>query len=175
MEMDRAGRVRVVAPLRRVSGGLDEFDIARLVATGAPIDAYGVGTRMGVSSDAPSLDSAYKLVAYADRPVMKLSVGKETAPGPKQVYRYPDHRDDIIALRDEPPLEGARALLVPVMRGGRRTGAPERIAEMRERFVAATAALPEPARRVHDPIPPVATFSQAVQSTAARIREQHRH
>ncbi len=57
------------------SGGLDEYAIAGLVADQAPIGAYGVGTKMGVSADAPSLDSAYKLVAYAGRPVMKLSPG----------------------------------------------------------------------------------------------------
>ena len=71
------------------SGGLDEYAIADLVAAGAPIDAYGVGTKMGVSADAPYLDSAYKLVAYAGRPVMKLSPGKVTQPGAKQVYRGP--------------------------------------------------------------------------------------
>ena len=65
-----------------------------------PIDAYGVGTKMGVSADAPFLDSAYKLVTYAGRPVMKLSPGKATAPGAKQVYRGPD--GDVVALRDEP-------------------------------------------------------------------------
>lgn len=67
------GRAKIVA-----SGGLDETDIARLADHGAPIDVYGVGTRMGVSADAPSLDSAYKLVAYEHRPVMKLSEGKAT-------------------------------------------------------------------------------------------------
>ena len=56
-----------------VSGGLDEYDLERLRNAHAPIDAAGIGTRMGVSSDAPSLDSAYKLVAYAGRPVCKLS------------------------------------------------------------------------------------------------------
>ena len=82
------------------SGGLDEHAIAALVADQAPIDAYGVGTKMGVSADAPYLDSAYKLVAYAGRPVMKLSQGKATWPGAKQVYRGPG--GDVLALRDEP-------------------------------------------------------------------------
>ena len=71
------------------SGGLDEYAIADLVAGGAPVDAYGVGTKMGVSADAPCLDSAYKLVAYACLPVMKLSPGKVSQPGAKQVYRGP--------------------------------------------------------------------------------------
>jgi nicotinate phosphoribosyltransferase len=66
------------------SGGLDEHAIADLVARRAPIDAYGVGTKVGVSADAPYLDTAYKLVAYGGRPVMKLSPGKITAPGPSR-------------------------------------------------------------------------------------------
>jgi nicotinate phosphoribosyltransferase len=68
-------RTRIAA-----SGGLDEYEIAELTATGAPIDFYGVGTRMGVSADAPYLDSAYKLVSYRDRPVMKVSAGKAIPP-----------------------------------------------------------------------------------------------
>jgi nicotinate phosphoribosyltransferase len=84
--LDQAGleQVRIFA-----SGGLDEHAIADLAACRAPIDAYGVGTKVGVSADAPYLDTAYKLVAYAGRPVMKLSPGKITAPGPKQVFRGP--------------------------------------------------------------------------------------
>lgn len=105
------------------SGGLDEYRIADLVAAGAPIDAYGVGTRVGVSWDAPSLDSAYKLVAYDGRPVMKLSTGKATAPGAKQVYRSTDGDYDVLALAEEPaPDAGFEPLLVTVMAAGRRTG-----------------------------------------------------
>ena len=92
------GRARIVA-----SGGLDEGAISGLVARGAPIDAYGVGTRMGVSADAPSLDSAYKLVAFGDRSVMKLSVGKVTDPGVKQVFRgAAPGTGDVLGLRDQP-------------------------------------------------------------------------
>ena len=69
------------------SGGLDEHDIAALVAAGAPIDAFGVGTRLNVSADAPSLDLVYKLVRYGDRDVLKLSEGKETWVGAKALYR----------------------------------------------------------------------------------------
>src|SRR5688572_19779489 len=70
-----------------VSGGLDEDAIDRLLAASAPIDAFGVGTRMNVSADAPYVDMAYKLVRYDSRDVSKLSPGKETWPGEKQVYR----------------------------------------------------------------------------------------
>ena len=70
------GRVRILA-----SGGLDEYAVAELRAAGAPIDLFAVGTKVGVSADAPSLESAYKLVAYAGRSRMKLSEGKVTLPG----------------------------------------------------------------------------------------------
>ena len=73
--LDEAGlpEVRIV-----VSGGLDEHRIADLVAAGAPVDVAGIGTRLGVSADAPYLDTVYKLVAYDGRPVAKLSASKET-------------------------------------------------------------------------------------------------
>jgi nicotinate phosphoribosyltransferase len=68
-----------------VSGGLDEYAVDELVLGGAPVDVYAVGTKIGVSADAPYLDTAYKLVEYDGRPVMKLSTAKVTLPGPKQV------------------------------------------------------------------------------------------
>jgi len=103
------------------SGGLNEDEIARLVAAGAPIDGFGVGTDMGVSRDAPSLDIAYKLVEYAGRGRMKLSTGKVLLPGRKQICRVErdgmaDH--DVLGRRDEPPC--GRALLQQVMAGGAR-------------------------------------------------------
>jgi nicotinate phosphoribosyltransferase len=78
--LDDAGRsaTRIVA-----SGSLDEYRIADLLGRGAPIDAFGVGTRMGVSADAPSLDSAYKIVEYDGRPVLKLSSGQSTLARPE--------------------------------------------------------------------------------------------
>ena len=70
-----------------VSGGLDEYDLQRFAVSRAPIDAAGVAHQMGVSGDAPSLNSAYKLVVYDGRPVLKLSAGKMTMPGANQVHR----------------------------------------------------------------------------------------
>ena len=69
------------------SGGLDEIDIARLVDAGAPIGGFGVGTKLEASSSAPFLDMAYKLVELDGRPVLKLSAGRATLPGRKQVWR----------------------------------------------------------------------------------------
>ncbi len=116
--LDEAGltEVKIFA-----SGGLDEYEVERLVASGAPTDAFGVGTRMVVSRDAPDLDMAYKLVEYAGTGRRKTSEGKESYPGRKQVFRTIDSGvmvGDVIALADE-QLPG-QPLLVPVMRGGKR-------------------------------------------------------
>ncbi|WP_446215078.1 nicotinate phosphoribosyltransferase [Micromonospora sp. IBHARD004] len=171
--LDGAGltQAKIVA-----SGSLDEDVIAALVAQGAPIDAYGVGTRMGVSFDAPSLDSAYKLVAFGDRPVLKLSPGKATLPGPKQVFRDPTGASgDVVGLRDEPPPAGREPLLVPVMRGGRRVEAADPAGEVqaaRRRFDADLAWLPEAARRLADPTPLTATVSPGLTELRDRVTAQ---
>jgi nicotinate phosphoribosyltransferase len=149
------------------SGGLDEHAIAALVARGAPIDAYGVGTKMGVSADAPYLDSAYKLVAYAGRPVMKLSQGKATWPGAKQVHRGP--AGDVLALRDEPGPPSHQPLLVPVMRGGRRLGPPEPLAQARQRCAASLAWLPPAARTLRGPRPVPVTISPPLAALRRRL------
>ena len=104
------------------SSGLDEDVIDDLVTRGAPITGFGVGTKMGVSEDAPSLDIAYKLCAYAGEGRVKLSTGKPILPGRKQVFRIEENGRavrDVIARADE-VLDG-RPLLRLVMQGGRRT------------------------------------------------------
>jgi len=154
------------------SGGLDEYAIADLVARGAPIDAYGVGTKMGVSADAPYLDSAYKLVAYAGRPVMKLSPGKATQPGAKQVHRGPD--GDVLALREEPAPPGHEPLLVPVMRGGRLLTAPEPLAAARRRCAADLDWLPPGAKDLHAPEPVPVTISPRLERLRGRLERNLR-
>jgi len=151
------------------SGGLDEFAIADLRAAEAPIDAYGVGTKMGVSEDAPSLETVYKLVAYDGRPVMKLSPGKETAPGPKQVFRSPG--GDVIGLREEHPPAGAEAVLVPVMRAGRRMHR-ESVEDARRRFESDLSVLPSTARRVRDPVPPEVGHSADAEALTTAVRHE---
>lgn len=103
------------------SSGLDEFEIARLVGAGAPIDGFGVGTKLAVSDHAPHIDMAYKLVEYDGQPRMKLSSDKANPPGAKQVFRVVEDgemRHDILARKDEPPPANAQPLLQPVVRGG---------------------------------------------------------
>ncbi|WP_112661589.1 nicotinate phosphoribosyltransferase [Microvirga flavescens] len=128
--LDEAGleRIQIFA-----SGGLDEREIAHILSAGAPIDAFGVGTDMSVSSDAPALDLAYKLVEYAGTGRMKLSAGKRTLPGRKQVFRT--FRDglmdgDVIA-RDIERLPGT-PLLHPVMLNGRRVAPPSPLPDLRK-------------------------------------------
>ncbi len=143
--LDEAGcpDIRIFA-----SSDLDEYRIAGLVVGGAPIDAFGVGTRLGTSADAPSLGGVYKLVAGPRGPVMKRSAGKASLPGVKQVYREERNGEsiaDTIALADEPAPAG-RPLLEQVMAAGRRLAPPEPLATLRERRAAAVARLPEAAR-----------------------------
>jgi nicotinate phosphoribosyltransferase len=165
--LDRAGmqHVRIFA-----SGGLDEFEIDRLVGAGAPIDAFGVGTRMGVSSDAPTLDSAYKLVEYDGRPILKLSKDKTTAPGPKQVYRGPE--GDTIGLRDEEPPDDREPLLVPVMLGGQRTGPRRTLETARMHFRTDLEQVPEAERRIADPLPHEPATTEALERLAERARTE---
>ena len=134
------------------SGGYDEFKIERSVREGAAIDAFGVGSKMGVSAYSPYTDMAYKLVQYDDRPVMKLSSGKKTLILPKQVVRKSaDGRltGDTISLRKE-MLDG-EPLLETVMQDGRRTAQPEPLESIRSRFRAEWETLPEAVKSITDP------------------------
>ncbi len=110
------GDIKIMA-----SGGLDEYRIAQLLSSAAPIDGFGVGTAIGVSNDAPALELAFKLTEYANLPRMKNSPGKQSFPGPKQVYRRlgPDGciAQDIVAGRNE--VFDGTPLLKPVMKHGR--------------------------------------------------------
>lgn len=153
------------------SGGLDEYRIDQLVRCGAPIDVYAVGTKVGTSADAPYLDTAYKLVEYDGRPVMKLSAAKVTAPGRKQVLRSRE-AGDVIALADEEVPEGTEPLLRTVMSAGRRTGAPDTLAAAHDRFVSDMAALPRSARSIGDPEPPVPTVSTRLSNLTSDVRRR---
>ncbi len=168
--LDAAGHpdVTIVA-----SGGLDEHDVARLLDAGAPIDVFGVGTQVGTSGDAPSLDSAYKLVEYDGRPLLKLSPGKASRPGAKQVHRGEIAAGDVLATRAEPGPPGTVPLLVPVMAGGRRVAADEPVAVLRDRLAADLAALPDAARRLESPAPPPVHVSAALDALTHEVAAAH--
>jgi nicotinate phosphoribosyltransferase len=140
--LDDAGLAQVTI---FASGNLDEHEIGRLLAAGAPIDGFGVGSRLAVSAGAPYLDVVYKLVAFDGRPVLKLSADKATLPGSKQVWRRLDAgrlAGDVVALADEDPPPGAEPLLEQAVPGR------DSLAEARERARAQREALPRPFRRL---------------------------
>jgi nicotinate phosphoribosyltransferase len=153
------------------SGNLDEHAVWQLLATGAPIDAFGIGTRLDTSADAPFLDCAYKLEEYAGRPRRKRSPGKATWPGRKQVYRRHAANGeidaDLVALEGEPA--AGMPLLECVMRGGRRLAPPEPHAKLRERAQRELATRPAAARRLVAPRPIKVEISARIRTLAAEL------
>jgi nicotinate phosphoribosyltransferase len=151
--LDRGGlaEVHILA-----SGGIDEYALERLVADGAPIDGYGVGTSLTTAQDAPALDCAYKLQEYAGKPKRKRSEGKATWPGRKQVFRRFDGdgamAGDVIALAND--AQPGAPLLRPVMRAGRRVGAPVALDAVRAETLRQLAALPAALRTLAPARPP---------------------
>jgi len=134
-----------------LSGSLDEDRIESLLAAATPVNAFGVGTRLNVSEDAPSLDMAYKLQEYAGKPRRKRSPGKETWPGRKQVYRRRNDAGqlsgDTLALHDEDPT--GEPLLREVMRDGRPLAPPPALAAVRAYCRERVGELPAALRTLH--------------------------
>jgi nicotinate phosphoribosyltransferase len=128
------------------SGAFDEYKIQQVLSRGGEVDAFGVGTKMGVSADAPYLDMAYKMVKYAGRPVLKLSPGKATLVGEKQVFRLagPGGRlkRDVIGLRDD-VIRGSEPLLKKFMAKGEVIGRMPSLPQIQKRFLKEFAALDE--------------------------------
>jgi nicotinate phosphoribosyltransferase len=158
------------------SGGLDEYEIEELVRDGAPIDMFGVGTKAGVSADAPSTDMAYKLVDYDHRPVMKLSEGKAYLPGGKQVFRLRDPQGnfsgDIIGRWSEEDPPGAEPLLRTAMTGGRRTTSCPDLREIRETLEDELGHLPDQHKLLHDPSHYPVSTSGSLQRLAAQVKQE---
>ncbi len=126
------------------SGDLDEYTLQRFNAQNAPIDGFGVGTRLTTSSDAPYLNCAYKLQEYAGIPRRKVSSGKQTWPGRKQIYRRYDEKGvlagDILTTADD--AQEGEPLLRPVMRKGKRLHPPESLETIRRRTAMELECLP---------------------------------
>jgi len=162
-----------------VSGGLDEYKIADLLADDAPIDGFGVGTKMGTVADQPGLDSAYKLCGYDGKPRMKLSEEKSNLPGRKQVVRQYDGDTavrDVIATHEEQYT--GTPLLDRVMAGGERTeaGAPRPLDAIREHAAARTAELPARLRGLNsDGAAYEVTLSDALQERYHATRTDLEH
>jgi nicotinate phosphoribosyltransferase len=119
------------------SGAFDEFKIQKVLDNGGDIDSFGVGTKMGVSADAPYLDMAYKLVKYAGRPVLKLSPEKQTLASDKQVFRFATPsgkiRKDVIAMRGE-KIQRGEPLLKRAMKAGKRIGKTPSLKNIQKTF-----------------------------------------
>ncbi len=120
------------------SGGFDEYMIQKVLKQGGDIDSFGVGTKMGVSADAPYFDMAYKMVEYAGRSVLKLSPEKSTLAAAKQVFRFRDSKGklsrDVIGLRDDLLQEG-EPLLEEVMREGKAVAPSPSLFQIQKRFL----------------------------------------
>jgi nicotinate phosphoribosyltransferase len=120
------------------SGGFDEYTIQEVLKQGGDIDSFGVGTKMGVSADAPYFDMAYKMVEYDGRSVLKLSPQKSTLASAKQVFRFLTPkgklRKDVIGLRDD-RLKGGEPLLEQVMREGKVMISAPALSKIQKRFL----------------------------------------
>jgi len=149
------------------SSGFDEYKIRDTIAKGARIDAFGVGTKLGVSADAPYLDIVYKLVQMGDHPVKKLSPGKKTLAGEKQVFRLTDDKGrmkgDIIGTRHE-AMDEARPLLEKVMEKGNRVKPPPSLDAVRKQFEIHFKSLPDQYKVLDHRAPYPVTLGKALEA-----------
>jgi nicotinate phosphoribosyltransferase len=126
------------------SGNLDEYRLRDLVHRGAPIDGFGVGTRLNTSEDAPNLECIYKLVEYEGHPRRKRSEGKVSWPGRKQVFRQygpqGEMKSDVVTVEGDE--QAGEPLIKPVMRAGRRVRSAETLMALKERSARERVRLP---------------------------------
>ena len=156
------------------SGNLDEYRLKTLLKGEAPIDGFGIGTRMDTSADAAYLDCAYKLQEYAGTARRKRSEGKATWPGRKQVYRY--YNDDQKLERDSLTLETdtqtGQALIQPFMREGKRLTARTELADIQKQLLANLQQLPDSYRSLQKAPPYPVEVSKALCQLAESV-DQH--
>jgi nicotinate phosphoribosyltransferase len=160
-----------------VSGDLDEWSIARLLADDAPVDGFGVGTALSTSKDAPALGGIYKLVEIERSgtalPVMKLSGGKASYPGRKQVWRHfvgGRAVSDTVALAPEPGPEGCRPLMRAVIQAGRLIEPLPSLEESRRVHAARLAELPDTLRALDAPDEFPVRTSDALEALTAQVK-----
>ena len=154
-----------------VSGGINEDVLQTMMAAKAPIDGFGIGVNLDASIDAPSLDCAYKLQEYAGKPRRKLSEGKVTWPGSKQVWRtYGTDgrmRGDILSLETDSQAE--ETLITPVMRAGKRLAPAPTLAQIRERAVRELERLPKPLQKLEAGTDYPVQISKALSALVAQM------
>jgi len=153
-----------------VSGGINEDVLQSMLREQAPIDGYGIGVNLDASIDAPSLDCAYKLQEYAGTPRRKLSEGKATWPGRKQVWRAYDLQGrmcgDTLSL--ETDKYAGETLVKPAMRGGKRLLPAPTLTQIREHAKRELDSLPDALKRLEPSDYPV-TVAQPLRAMAAEI------
>jgi len=153
-----------------VSGDLDEYRIRDLLAAGAPIDAFGVGTQLSVSADAPTLSTVYKLVELEisgiKRFTAKFSDEKPSYPGSKQIFR--DTARDVIARSGE--CGRGEALLRPILLGGRLLEPLPTIEQARQRAAESIAKLPDSLRQLDQAEPWPVIYSRELRELIERTR-----
>ncbi len=169
---DRLGHV--LAAVRLDSGDLDEFSIAELVESGAPIDSFGVGTSLGVGAgsverdiEGAALGGVYKEVYLVDRrggrPKVKVAGDKSTYPGIKEVYRLGNFEADVVQLAEEPKPPGSERLLKPVvLQGEVVSGSLPPLSEIWEFAQSNLRRLPDQYRQIISPKPYTVRFSQGI-------------
>jgi nicotinate phosphoribosyltransferase len=170
--LDQGGltQVKILA-----SGGLDEYDLAGFAAAKVPYDSYGVGTKMGTSADAPWSDMSYKLVEFENRSVQKLSTGKISWPGKKQIFRHVDEQNrlkhDVLGLRHEAPRAG-EALLVKVMEQGRPLQSRAPLGTLRQRFLDEFQRLDDAVKEIRNPAPYKVEYSETLRELQRQVGEE---
>ena len=152
------------------SGGLDEYDLAEFSAANVPFDSYGVGTKMGMSADAPWTDMSYKLVEYQNRPVLKLSTGKVSLPGQKagvSAARWHGRFAHATLSACATSRFGGERLLKEVMRGGKIKRDPRHLWRRAEKFSPPNS--PHYRRRVKSIRKPQSVSSRILSAEAQRL------
>ena len=157
---------------------LDEHRLAEVLAAGAPIDAFGVGTQLSTSADAPALSAVYKLVEIRRggqvRYTAKFNDEKSTKPGAKQIYRMPDH--DILALQNEcNPDFGSFPLIRPILIAGEPIEPLPALDASRDHAERSLAALPEGLRSLVEQVPYRVDLSSKLAELNTTLREQVHH
>ena len=158
------------------SNDLDEYRVDELVRNGAPIDAFGVGTALATSSDAPSLSAVYKMVELKRQGIVhytaKFSDEKNTRPGAKQIYRLADR--DILALQTECSDEfGSSPLVRPILMQGDLIENGPSAADMRAYAQTSIAALPSELRNLYTPTSYRVEISERLEELTDSLRSQY--
>jgi nicotinate phosphoribosyltransferase len=159
------------------SGDLDEYELQRLIHSRAPIDGFGIGSRLDTSADTPYLNCVYKIQECAGASTRKLSERKATWPGRKQVYRMDNGNGrmnhDVVALESE-HCDG-EPLLQPVMREGRRIARPVPLEDIRERIYKQLMNLPPALRRLEPVSPYRVEIAESVRDLAQSLDREHEY